>query len=106
MIVWRAEKMKNRFGDEVHMGRFAGFDLFLRPAFSDTVEVVLRGKNSYSARVTDTALGTIRSVEPRFKVLKNAPPNWRPTSLSSTSVPRNWKRKLVRPLRRKSVTRS
>ena len=55
--------MKNRFGDEVRVGRFAGFDLFLRPAFSDTVEVVLRGKNSYSARVTDTALGTIRSVE-------------------------------------------
>ena len=63
LIVRRAEKMKNRFGDEVRMGRFAGFDLFLRPAFSDTVEVVLRGKNSYSARVTDTALGTIRSVE-------------------------------------------
>ena len=63
VIVRRAEKMKNRFGDEVRMGRFAGFDLFLRPAFSDTVEVVLRGKNSYSARVTDTALGTIRSVE-------------------------------------------
>src|SRR5437899_10523589 len=55
--------MKNRFGDEVRVGRFAGFDLFLRPAFSDTVEVVLRGKNSYSARFTDTALGTIRSVE-------------------------------------------
>ena len=63
MIVRRAEKMKNRFGDEVRVGHFAGFDLFLRPAFSDTVEVVLRGKNSYSARVTDTALGTIRSVE-------------------------------------------
>jgi SNF2 family DNA or RNA helicase len=63
LIVRRAEKMKNRFGDEVRVGRFAGFDLFLRPAFSDTVEVVLRGKNSYAARVTDTALGTIRSVE-------------------------------------------
>jgi N12 class adenine-specific DNA methylase/adenine-specific DNA methylase len=63
LIVRRAEKMKNRFGDEVRMGRFAGFDLFLRPAFSDTVEVALRGKNSYGARVTDTALGTIRSVE-------------------------------------------
>jgi len=55
--------MKSRFGDEVRMARFAGFDLFLRPAFSDTVEVVLRGKNSYSARVTDTAHGTIHSVE-------------------------------------------
>jgi hypothetical protein len=63
LIVRRAEKMKNRFGEDVRMGRFAGFDLFLRPGFNDTVEVVLRGKNSYSARVTDTALGTIRSVE-------------------------------------------
>jgi hypothetical protein len=63
LIVRRAEKMKKRFGEDVRMGRFAGFDLFLRPGFNDTVEVVLRGKNSYSARVTDTALGTIRSVE-------------------------------------------
>ena len=63
LIVRRAEKMKNRFGDDVRIGRFAGFDLFLRPGFNDTVEVVLRGKNSYSARVTDTALGTIRSLE-------------------------------------------
>jgi hypothetical protein len=63
LIIRRAEKMKNRFGEDVRMGRFAGFDLFLRPCFNDTVEVVLRGKNTYSARVTDTALGTIRSLE-------------------------------------------
>ena len=42
--------MKNRFGDDVRIGRFAGFDLFLRPGFNDTVEVVLRGKNSYSRK--------------------------------------------------------
>jgi len=63
LLVRRAEKLKNRFGDDVHVGRFAGFDMFLRPGFNNTVEVVLRGKNSYSARVTDTALGTIRSLE-------------------------------------------
>jgi predicted nucleic acid-binding Zn-ribbon protein len=55
--------MKNRFGDDIRIGRFAGFDLFLRPSFNDTVEVVVRGRNSYAARVTDTALGTIRSLE-------------------------------------------
>jgi hypothetical protein len=55
--------MKARFGEDVRIGRFAGFDLFLRPNFNDTVEVVMRGKNSYAARVTDTALGTIRSLE-------------------------------------------
>ena len=63
MIVRRAEKVKNRFGDDVRIGRFAGFDLFLRPGFNNTVEMVVRGKNSYGARVTDTALGTIRSLE-------------------------------------------
>jgi hypothetical protein len=63
LILRRAEKLKNRFGDDVRIGRFAGFDLVLRPSFNNTVEVVLRGKNSYAARVTDTALGTIRSLE-------------------------------------------
>jgi hypothetical protein len=63
LILRRAEKLKNRFGDDVSIGRFAGFALLLRPSFNNTVEVVLRGKNSYAARVTDTALGTIRSLE-------------------------------------------
>ncbi|MCI0748779.1 MAG: DEAD/DEAH box helicase family protein [Verrucomicrobia subdivision 3 bacterium] len=63
LILRRAEKMKNRFGDEVRIGRFAGFDLSLRPSFNDIAEVVVRGKNSYTARVTDTAQGTIRSLE-------------------------------------------
>ena len=63
LILRRAEKLKNRFGDDVRIGRFAGFDLFLRPSFNNTVEVVVRGKDSYAARVTDTALGTIRSLE-------------------------------------------
>jgi|ERR1017187_6957956 hypothetical protein len=63
LILRRAEKFKARFGDDVRIGRFAGFDLFLRPSFNDTIEMVVRGKNSSSARVTDTALGTIRSLE-------------------------------------------
>lgn len=63
LIIRRAEKIKNQFGDDVRVGRFAGFDLFLRPTFHNNVEMILRGKNSYAARVTDTALGTIRSLE-------------------------------------------
>ncbi|MBI3867438.1 MAG: DEAD/DEAH box helicase family protein [Verrucomicrobia bacterium] len=63
LIVRRAEKIKNRFGDDVRVGRFAGFDLFLRPSFNNNVEMIVRGKNSYAARVTDTAQGTIRSLE-------------------------------------------
>ena len=63
LILRRAEKIKNRFGDDVRIGRFAGFDLFLRPSFNNNVEMIVRGKNSYAARVTDTAQGTIRSLE-------------------------------------------
>ena len=55
LILRRAEKLKDRFGDDVRIGRFAGCGLFLRPSFNNTVEVVVRGKNSYAARVTDTA---------------------------------------------------
>src|SRR5207244_13168925 len=51
------------FGQHVPIGPFAGFDLSVRPALNSNVEIVVRGKNSYSARGTDTALGTIRSLE-------------------------------------------
>jgi hypothetical protein len=63
LILRRAEKLKARFGEDVRLGKFAGFDLFMRPSFNNTAEMVLRGQNSYGARVTDTALGTIRSLE-------------------------------------------
>jgi hypothetical protein len=63
MILRRAEKLKARFGENVRLGKFAGFDLFMRPSFNNTTEIVLRGNNSYSARVTDTALGSICSLE-------------------------------------------
>jgi hypothetical protein len=63
LILRRAEKLKARFGEDVRLGKFAGFDLFLRPSYNGTTEMVVRGKNSYSARVTDTALGTVRSLE-------------------------------------------
>src|SRR3989442_12524043 len=62
-MIRRHKKIKNRLGDDVRVGRLAGFDLFLRPSFNNTVERVVRGKNSYAARVTDTAQGTIRSLE-------------------------------------------
>ena len=63
LLLRRAEKIKARFGEDIRIGRFAGFDLFIRAGFSNNAELVLRGKNSYSTRVTDTALGTIRSLE-------------------------------------------
>ncbi len=57
LLLRRAEKIKTRFGEDIRIGRFAGFDLFIRSSFNNTAELVLRGKNSYSSRVTDTALG-------------------------------------------------
>jgi hypothetical protein len=62
LLMRRAEKIKTRFGEDIRIGRFAGFDLSIRASFT-SAELVLRAKNSYSTRVTDTALGTIRSLE-------------------------------------------
>jgi len=63
LLLRRAEKIKTRLGEDIRIGRFAGFDLSIRAGFNNTAELVLRGKNSYSTRITDTALGTIRSLE-------------------------------------------
>jgi len=63
LMLRRAEKTKTRFGEDIRLGKFAGFDLFIRAGFNNTAELVLRGRNSYGIRVTDTALGTIRSLE-------------------------------------------
>jgi hypothetical protein len=63
LLLRRAEKLKGQVGEDIRLGSFAGFDLFLRPGFSDAPELVLRGRNSYTIRITDTALGTIRSLE-------------------------------------------
>ncbi len=63
LLIRRAEKLRTQLGEDVRVGRFAGFDLFIRSGLNNTTELVLRGKNSYSARITDTAHGTIRSLE-------------------------------------------
>jgi N12 class adenine-specific DNA methylase len=63
LLLRRADKIKARFGEDIRIGRFAGFDLYMRAGFNNSAELVLRGQNSYSTRVTDTALGTIRSLE-------------------------------------------
>jgi hypothetical protein len=89
------EKMKNRFGDEVRMGRFAGFDLFLRP------HSVTPSKSSCAVRTvtpeSPIQLGTIRSVETTVQGFEE------PAKLGrhrdSTSAPQNLKPKLARPLK-------
>jgi hypothetical protein len=63
LLLRRAEKTKHRFSEDIRIGRFAGFDLSIRSGFNNTAALVLRGQNGYSTRITDTALGTIRSLE-------------------------------------------
>jgi ribosomal protein L27 len=63
LIVRRAAKIRNNFGANPRIGKFAGFDLFLYAHMSGEVEFSVHGKNHYGARVTETALGTIRSLE-------------------------------------------
>ena len=63
LLLRRGDKIKSQFGEEARVGRFAGFELFMRSGFNNSAEIVVRGKNSYSTRITDTALGTIRSLE-------------------------------------------
>lgn len=46
-----------------HVGTFAGFELIVRPAFLQQVEIILKGQNQYAANVSDSPLGTIRSLE-------------------------------------------
>jgi N12 class adenine-specific DNA methylase len=63
LLLRRAAKIKNAFGMNQRVGKFAGFDLSLHASYNGEAELILHGKNSYSARVTDTAHGTIRSLE-------------------------------------------
>lgn len=50
-------------GCEKEIGEFAGFRLVLRIAFLEHAEILLKGKNTYSANLSETGLGTIRSME-------------------------------------------
>ena len=70
LLLRQAEKLKSRSRDEVQLGRFGGFDLVLRTSFDGGEEIILRGHNCYPARVTDTALGTIRSLEATLQSLE------------------------------------
>ncbi|MEI2725651.1 MAG: hypothetical protein V9H26_19700 [Verrucomicrobiota bacterium] len=45
----RAEKLKSAFWRRRAISDASpGFDLFLRPSFNNTAEMVVRGKNSYA----------------------------------------------------------
>jgi N12 class adenine-specific DNA methylase len=62
LLLRRAERMKGSRTDR-QVGSFAGFQVFVADNFMQGPEIVLKGATTYVAKVTDTALGTIRSVE-------------------------------------------
>jgi hypothetical protein len=72
LIMRRAEKLKARFGDDIRIGRFAGFDLFPASGFNNTTEMVCAAKT-----VTARGSRTRRSApsarwKRRFRDLRNA----------------------------------
>jgi len=62
LLLRRAEKMRGTHSDR-QVGSIAGLQVFVSDNFMQGPEIVLKAATTYTAKVTDTALGTIRSVE-------------------------------------------
>ena len=62
MLLRHAERIRGSQAER-QVGSIAGFRLFVADNMLRGPEIVLKGAGDYTAKVTDTALGTIRSVE-------------------------------------------
>ena len=62
LLLRRGERMRGTRVD-CQVGSFAGFQVFVADNFMQGPEIVLKGATAYTAKLTDTAHGTIRSVE-------------------------------------------
>jgi N12 class adenine-specific DNA methylase len=62
LLLRRAERLRGS-RSERQVGAIAGFQLFVADNFMQGPELVLKGATLYPAKVTDTAHGTIRSLE-------------------------------------------
>jgi uncharacterized coiled-coil protein SlyX len=62
LLLRRAERLRGTRKDLL-MGNIAGFQIFVADNFMGGPEIVLKGATTYTAKVTDTAHGTIRSLE-------------------------------------------
>jgi len=56
---------------EREVGAIAGFQVLVADTFMGAPEIVLKGETTYTAKVTDTAHGTIRSVEHAIQHLED-----------------------------------
>jgi hypothetical protein len=62
LLLRRAEKLRGS-RTERHVGTLAGFQVWIADNFMGSPEILIKGATTYSAKATDTAHGTIRSVE-------------------------------------------
>lgn len=62
LLLRRAERMHGTHAER-QMGAIAGFQVFIADTFMGGPEIVLKGATAFTAKVTDAAHGTIRSVE-------------------------------------------
>lgn len=62
LLLRRAERMRGSH-TERQVGTIAGFQVLIADTFMGGPEIVLKGASTHTAKVTDTAHGTIRSVE-------------------------------------------
>ena len=79
LLLRRAERMRGTRSERA-VGTIAGFQLFVADNFMQGPEIVLKGATTYTAKATDTALGTIRSVEHTIQHLEDVADNLASTS--------------------------
>ena len=70
LLLRRAEKMRSSRAER-QVGSIAGFQVLVADNFMQGPEIVLKGATTYTAKVTDTAHGTIRSVEHAIQHLED-----------------------------------
>jgi len=74
LLLRRAEKMRGS-RSERQVGTIAGFQIFVADNFMQGPEILLKGATTYTAKATDTAHGTIRSVEHAIQHLEELAAN-------------------------------
>ena len=74
LLLRRAERLRGTRKDLLP-GSIGGFQDFVADNFMQGPEIVLKGATTYTAKVTDTAHGTIRSVEHTFQHLEEVVEN-------------------------------
>jgi len=70
LLLRRADRMRGSQTERL-VGTLAGFQVFVADTFMQGPQILLKGATTHPAKVTDTALGTIRSVEHAIQNLED-----------------------------------